>query len=69
VTDEQAALYLRQWLDVDVAIMQLRQKYVLIVSQVLNGKKSATFFQLDRRISMMIDLQFASQLPVVQAQE
>ena len=69
MTDEQAALYLRQWLDVDVAIMQLRQKYVPVVSQVLNGKKSATFFQLDRRISMMIDLQLASQLPVVQAQE
>jgi hypothetical protein len=69
ITDEQAALYLRRWLDVDVAIMQLRQKYVPIVSQVLNGKKSATFFQLDRRISMMIDLQLASQLPVVQAQE
>lgn len=69
MTDEQAASYLRQWLDVDVAIMQLRQKYVPIVSQVLNGRKSATFFQLDRRISMMIDLQLASQLPVVQAQE
>jgi hypothetical protein len=69
ITDEQATLYLRRWLDVDVAIMQLRQKYVPIVSQVLNGRKSATFFQLDRRISMMIDLQLASQLPVVQAQE
>ena len=69
MTDEQAALYLRQWLDVDVAIMQLRQRYVPIVSQVLNGRKAATFFQLDRRISMMIDLQLASQLPVVQAQE
>lgn len=69
MTDEQAASYLRQWLDVDAAIMQLRQKYVPIVSQVLNGRKSATFFQLDRRISMMIDLQLASQLPVVQAQE
>lgn len=69
MTDEQAALYLRQWLDVDIAIMQLRQKYVPIVSQVLNGRKSATFFQLDRRIAMMIDLQLASQIPVVQAQE
>lgn len=69
MTDEQAGLYLRQWLDVDIAITQLRQKYVPIVSQVLNGKKSATFFQMDRRISMMIDLQLASQIPVVQAQE
>lgn len=69
MTDEQASLFLRQWLDVDIAITQLRQKYVPVVSQVLNGRKSATFFQLDRRISMMIDLQLASQLPLVQAQE
>jgi hypothetical protein len=69
MTDEQASLYLRNWLDVDIAITQLRQKYVPIVSQVLNGKKSATFFQLDRRISMMVDIQLASQIPIVQAQE
>jgi hypothetical protein len=69
MTDEQASLYLRSWLDVDIAITQLRQKYVPIVSQVLNGKKSATFFQLDRRISMMVDIQLASQIPIVQAQE
>jgi hypothetical protein len=69
MTDEQASSYLRSWLDVDIAITQLRQKYVPIVSQVLNGKKSATFFQLDRRISMMVDIQLASQIPIVQAQE
>ena len=69
MTDEQASLFLRQWLDADTAITQLRQKYVPIVSQVLNGRKTATFFQLDRRISMMIDLQLSSQMPLVQAQE
>jgi hypothetical protein len=69
MTDGQASSYLREWLEVDTSIMQLRQKYVPIVSQVLNGRKSATFFQLDRRISMMIDLQLASQIPLVQAQE
>jgi hypothetical protein len=53
----------------DILITQLRQKYVPIVSQVLDGKKSATFFQLDRRMSMMIDLQVSSQMPLVQAQE
>jgi hypothetical protein len=36
---------------------------------VLPGKKAATFFQLDRRTSMMIDLQISSQLPLVQSQE
>ena len=69
MTDEQALMFLRQWLDVDIAATQLRQKYVPAVSQVLNGRSTATFFQLDRRISMMIDLQLASQIPLVQAQQ
>jgi hypothetical protein len=34
----------------------------------LEGRKSATFFQLDRRIAMMIELQLSSQMPLVQAQ-
>jgi len=69
MSDEQALRFLRDWLDVDIAITQLRQRYVPEVTQVLNGRKTATFFQLDRRISMMIDLQLASKLPIVQAQE
>jgi hypothetical protein len=37
--------------------------------KVLSGKTAATFFQLDRRISMMIDVQLTSQLPLVQRQD
>jgi len=69
MTNEQSLSFIRQWLDMDILIAQLRQKYVPIVSQVLDGRKSATFFQLDRRMSMMIDLQVSSQMPLVQAQE
>jgi len=68
MTNDQALLFIRQWLDFDIATTQLRQKYVPIVSKVLDGKKTATFFQLDRRIAMMIDLQVASQMPLVQQQ-
>jgi hypothetical protein len=69
MTDDQALSFARQWLDTDIAVTQLRQKYVPMVAQVLNGRNTATFFQLDRRLSMMIDLQLASQIPVVQAQQ
>lgn len=68
LTNEQSLSFIRQWLDADIAIAQLRQKYVPIVSKVLDGKKSATFFQLDRRIAMMIELQVSSQMPLVQSQ-
>jgi hypothetical protein len=68
-TDEQADSLVRRWLDVDIAAAQLRQKYVPIFRKVLPGKKAATFFQLDRRISMMIDVQLTSQLPLIQSQD
>ena len=68
-TDQQADSLVRRWLDVDIAAAQLRQKYVPIFRNVLPGKKAATFFQLDRRISMMIDVQLTSQLPLMQSQD
>jgi hypothetical protein len=69
MTSEQSLSFIRRWLDSDIETAQLRQRYVPIVSKILDGKKSATFFQLDRRIAMMIELQVSSQMPLVQAQE
>ena len=66
MTSDQALLFIRQWLDFDIATNQLRQKYVPMVSKVLDGKKAATFFQLDRRIAMMMEIQVSSQMPLVQ---
>ena len=68
MTDEQALSFTRQWLDVDTQVAQLRQKYVPMVSQVLTGRNTATFFQLDRRLSMLIELQLAAKIPIVQRQ-
>ena len=69
MTNDQALLFSRQWLDMDIQIPQLRQKYVPIVSKVLDGKKTATFFQIDRRIAMMLEIQVSSQMPLVQEQD
>ena len=66
MTSDQALLFIRQWLDFDIATNQLRQKYVPMVPKVLDGKKAATFFQLDRRIAMMMEIQVSSQMPLVQ---
>jgi len=68
LSNEQSLSFIRQWLDADIATAQLRQKYVPIVSKALDGRKSATFFQLDRRIAMMLELQVSSQMPLVQEQ-
>lgn len=64
MSDQDALIYVRRWLEVDQKVQALRLSYLPTVSQVLPGKKAATFFQLDRRISMMIDIQLASQIPL-----
>jgi hypothetical protein len=69
LTDAQADNLIRRWLGTDISASEVRQKYVPIMRSVLPGKKAATFFQLDRRISMMIDIQITSQLPLAQGQE
>ena len=64
LTDDKAETLIRRWLDTDIEMARHRQKYVPVFRKVLAGKKTATFFQLDRRISMMIDVQLTSRLPL-----
>lgn len=66
LSNEQATALTKQILAVDSSVAQLREKYVPIVNKVLSGKKTALFFQLDRRLVMLIDIQLATQLPMVQ---
>jgi len=69
ITDEDALIYVRHWLEADGQAQALRLKYVPVVNQVLPGKKAATFFQLDRRLNMIIDLQLFSQIPLAHMKE
>jgi hypothetical protein len=66
LSDDQALSLTRQILGVDQSVAQLRLKYTPIVGKAISGKKTALFFQLDRRLLMLIDLQLASQIPMVQ---
>ena len=69
MSDEDAMIYVRHWLEADGEAQALRLKYVPVVSQVLPGKKAATFFQLDRRLNMIIDLQLFSQIPLAHVKD
>ncbi len=66
MTDEQAEAYVRGRAAVDESVNRLRLKYFPVFHRVLSGKTAATFFQIDWRISQMIDLQLASQMPLIQ---
>jgi hypothetical protein len=66
MTDAQAVSLAQRWGQSDESAMQLRLKYIPIFATVLSGKKAALFFQIDRRLALMIDLQLASAIPLVQ---
>lgn len=64
-TEQQADSLIKRWLALDQDNAQLRLKFVPEFEKVISHKKTAMFFQIDRRISMLIDLQLASQVPLV----
>ncbi|WP_263368539.1 hypothetical protein [Edaphobacter bradus] len=66
LTDDQATSLMRKAIEVDQAAAQLRLKYMPIFGKVISGKKTALFFQMDRRLVALIDVQLASQVPLVQ---
>ena len=66
MTDAQADSFIKRWVATDESVSQLRLKWVPEFEKVISPKKTATFFQIDRRTGMMVDLQIASQIPLVQ---
>ncbi len=66
LTDDQADSMTTRLSKLDVSVAELRQKYQPIFRAAVPAKVAASFFQLDRRIAMMIDLQLSSQIPLVQ---
>ena len=67
LTNAQAAGLTKRLLDSDNALTSLRKKYEPAVAKTINGKAQALFFQLDRRIGLLIDLQLALGIPLVEA--
>ena len=65
LTDVQALQMLKRWSDIQVEQAQTRKKYVPLIEKLLPGKKTALFFQIDRRLYELMDLQIASQVPLV----
>jgi len=69
MTDQDALIYVRHSMEADAEAQALRLKYVPVMNEILPGKKAATFFQLERRLCLMIDLQLFSQIPLAHVKE
>jgi hypothetical protein len=66
MTSEQADTYIQGRAAVEESVMQLRLKYLPIVRKALSGKSTARFFQMDWRLGLIMDLQLASQIPLIE---
>ena len=66
LTDAQAHDLMQRSAATDQALAELRTKYIPIFEKVLPAKMVARFFQVDRRIGTIMDLQLASDIPLVE---
>ncbi|MFZ0311129.1 MAG: hypothetical protein WAL85_00360 [Candidatus Korobacteraceae bacterium] len=65
MTEAQATDYMKRSTAVDQQLLALRMKYVPIVEQVISAKKTALWYQIDRRIDLLINLQLSTTIPMV----
>jgi hypothetical protein len=65
MTDAQASTLIKRWADIQVQQAQTRQKYIPLIEKVIPGKKAALFFQVDRRLYALMDIQVSGQIPLL----
>jgi hypothetical protein len=66
MTDAQADDWAKRLLKFDADVAALRQKYLPNFRKVLPAKKATLYEQVERRAQMLIDVQLASQIPLIQ---
>lgn len=65
MTDAEADSLVKKMAALDVQTATVREQWIPKFRKVLTGKQTALFFQLDRRINLILDLQFAANIPII----
>jgi hypothetical protein len=65
ITDAQASSMIKRWVEIQIGQAQTRQKYIPLFEKVIPGRKVALFFQIDCRLYALLDMQVASQIPLI----
>lgn len=65
MTDTKAQDYIQKSTAVDQQLLALRMKYVPVFEKVISPKKTALWYQIDRRIDLLVNLQLSSMIPMV----
>jgi Spy/CpxP family protein refolding chaperone len=67
MTDQHAQDYVKRSGAIDQQLIALRAKYVPIFQKIVSPKKTAQWYQIDRRLELLINLQLSALIPVVDA--
>jgi len=65
MTDAQAEDYMKRSTAIDQQLLALRMKYVPMFEKVISSRQTALWYQIDRRIDLLINLQFSAAVPLV----
>lgn len=65
LTDADASSLSQRMLQVDDDTLALRKKYLPKFETVLGAKRAAKFYQVDNRLSMIVNVQLASEIPLI----
>ena len=67
MSDSTAADMIKKSAAIEKQVIDLRQKYVPNFEKVISAKKTALWYQIDRRLDLAVEVQLASMIPVVDA--
>jgi len=67
MTDAQAQDYIARSNAFDQQLLELRMKYVPLFERVISPRKAALWYQIDRRIDLLINVQLSGRIPMVDA--
>src|ERR1700730_9598893 len=67
MTDAQAQDYMKRATAVDQQLLSLRMKYIPVFEKAISTRKTTLWYQIDRRIDLLINLQLSTQIPMVDA--
>src|SRR4051794_12850870 len=65
LTDAQAIDIIKRWSNIQIELAQTRAKHIPLIEKTIPGRKAAHFFQIDRRLYELLDLQIAQEIPLV----
>jgi hypothetical protein len=51
--------------EVEQQLLALRMKYVPVFEKAISPKKTALWYQIDRHIDLLINLQLSTQIPLI----